>query len=138
MNKIWKVIIPTTFALSCSLSFAATCNSTIDNNTLSDLTIPAGATCTVNNASIEGDVNIQKDASLILNSSSVQGSIQANQAKAVRLINSSVSGDVHAAQTTTMIHLEKSVISGDLQCSASTRLKTNLSSIEGQKTGKCR
>lgn len=138
MNKIWKFIIPTTFALCSSLSFAASCNSAIDNNTISALTIPAGATCTVNNSSIEGDVDIQKDASLILNSSSIQGSIQANQAKAVRLINSSVSGDVHATQAATMIHLEKSIISGDIHCSASTRLQTNLSSIEGQKTGKCR
>jgi len=74
---------------------------------------------------------------LILNSSSIQGSIQANQAKAIKLINSSVSGDIHIAQAATTLSLDKSIISGNIHCSTSTKLQSNLSNIEGQKIGKC-
>ncbi len=138
MIHIWK-IIPLTITLSwSSLGLAANCSSALHNNTVNQLNIPAGATCTVSNSSVEGDVSLQKGASLILNSSSIQGSIHANQAKAVRLINSCVSGDVHASQAATTITLEKSVISGDIHCASSTRLQVNQSSIEGQKIGQCR
>lgn len=78
MNKNGKFIIAVALLSCSSLSFAASCTNTIENNTISNLTIPAGANCTLNNSSIEGDVNIGKGGSLILNSSSIQGSIQAN------------------------------------------------------------
>lgn len=137
MHKNGKLIIAVALFSCSSLSFAASCTNTIENNTVSTITVPAGANCTLNNSSIEGDVNIGKGGSLILNSSSIQGSIQANQAKAIKLINSSVSGDIHIAQAVTTLSLDKSIISGNIHCSTSTKLQSNLSNIEGQKIGKC-
>ncbi len=92
-----KKLFLNTIIISCGLTaaqlgFAANCTGAINNNAVSNLTVPAGATCTLNSSSVDGNVNVQNGASLILNNSSVSGSVQANSAKVLKLVNSSVEG----------------------------------------------
>ena len=67
------------------LGFAANCSSTISNNAVANLTVPAGATCTLNSTSVEGNVNVLNGGSLILNNSSVSGNVQAKYSQSIKV-----------------------------------------------------
>lgn len=136
MQKIISQLMLPILLTCSSLSFAAVCNKTMTNTALGQLTVPAGATCSLNMAAVEGSITVQKGASLILNNSSVSGAIQASAAKTLKLVNSSVEGDVNAAQGSAQISLDKTMISGNLYCSSS-KLRSSMSSIEGKVVGKC-
>lgn len=136
MQKIIsRLVLP--MLLTCSsFSFAAVCNKTISNTALGQLTVPAGATCTLNMAAVEGSINVQQGENLILNNTAVSGAIQASAARSLKLVNSSIEGDVNAAQGSAQISLDKAMISGNLYCSSS-KLRSSMSSIEGKVVGKC-
>ena len=107
----------TTFALTTAqFAFATNCTSSVNNSAVQDLTVPAGATCTLNNTGVSGSVSVQKGATLILNNASVQGSVQASTAKSIKLVNSMIEGDLNVAQASSTIILNKSMISGNLYC----------------------
>lgn len=125
-------------SLSSAFSMAATCNKTINNNAVGALTVPAGATCTLNGTAVEGNIVVQKNASLVLNNSSVSGNLQADTAKSIRLINSSIEGDVRATQVSTLLSLDQSSVEGHLYCSSLVKLQSNMSSIAGQTLGQCK
>ena len=137
-SMIQKVSLVATVLLSSGMSYATVCNKTINNNAVGSLTVPSGATCTLNGTSVDGNVSVQKNGTFILNNSSVSGSVQADTAKAIKLINSSVEGDVKATQVATSLSLDKSMISGNLYCSSLVKLSANMSSIEGKTIGKCK
>ena len=134
-NILLKVTMVTIGLVAAQATFAANCSSTISNNAVGSLTVPAGATCTVNHSSVDGSITVQKGASLVLNNSSVSGKVQASTAKSLKLINSSIESDVQAAA---VVSLDKAMISGNFYCSPVTKLQSSNSMIEGKTVGKCR
>lgn len=138
MNKIVTLLSVTTLWIFSNTGFAAECTKTLNNIAVNDLNVPVGAVCKLNATAVEGNIHVQKGASLILNNASVSGNVQASSAKAVQLINSSIEGDLNAAQVSTALSLDKSMISGKLYCSSLVKLKSNMSSVEGQTIGKCK
>lgn len=133
--KVITIILGLTAA---QFGYAATCTKAITNSAVGSLTVPAGATCSLNGSSVEGDVTVQKGGNLILNNSSVSGSVQANAANSVKLMNSSIAGDLNAGQVSSIVNLNKSMVSGNFYCSSLSRLLSSNSMIEGRTIGKCK
>ena len=137
-NIILKLITLTLGIGLAQFSFAATCEKAINNSSVGSLTVPSGATCFMNATSVKGDVTVLKGGNLILNNSSVSGSVQASMANSVKLINSMIDGDLNVGQLSSVLNLNKSMISGNLYCSATAKLINTMSSIEGKTIGKCK
>ena len=69
MHNLYKrFALLVTLSASCTLSFAATCSKTMNNNMVNDnLKIPANAVCVLNGSMINGNIEVLTGATLILN-----------------------------------------------------------------------
>jgi hypothetical protein len=75
-----------------------TCTTTIDNtNTVitGNVTVPAGASCTLNGGTVQGNVHVGAGASLTLESPTVQGSVHVVAGAFLGVYSATVQGNVH-------------------------------------------
>lgn len=72
-----------------------TCTGTIGAVTLDELTVPAGATCTLNGTRIEGSVDVEGGATLVANGITVTGNLRGRSASRVEVLSGSfISGNL--------------------------------------------
>lgn len=138
-NSIAKAILFSAVTVCSSLSFAATCSKTMNNNVLNgNLNVPENAVCVLNGSVINGDINVGKNSSLTLNSGTIQGNITAQNSKAVKLDKATVNGDVKLNQIASSIVIDKSVINGNLSCLGNLKSTGGMNVINGDVQGKCK
>lgn len=82
-----------------------------------DLTVPANASCELNNVDVSGNVTIESGASLILNNTGVGGNVEGQQFSAVTLSGGRIAGNVSLMGGTSVL-LENSAVNGNAEFTA--------------------
>ena len=90
-----------TFVTLCALVLArpasadsVTCSSTINGGTLPNVVVPAGETCFISNATINGNVLGEIDSKTFIVTTTINGNVEGQDAEMVQLINVIVNGNV--------------------------------------------
>jgi len=78
---------------------AAECTSTVSGGTTGNLRVPDGATCTLENVTVDGMVRVGEGATLITSDSQVSMNVMARDAASVRLIDTVVLGEINLQRT---------------------------------------
>lgn len=73
---------------------SVTCSSTINGGTLPNVVVPAGQTCFISNATINGNVLGEIDSKTFIVTTTINGNVEGQDAEMVQLINVIVSGNV--------------------------------------------
>lgn len=71
-----------------------TCTGVLGAVTVDNVTVPPGATCTLNGTQVNGNVDVQPGATLNTNGASVAGNIQADGSGSINLSGGTVGGNV--------------------------------------------
>ena len=71
-----------------------TCSSTINGGTLPTVVVPAGQTCFIVNATINGNVVGEIDSKTFIITATINGNVQGQDAEMIQLINVVVNGNV--------------------------------------------
>jgi hypothetical protein len=84
---------------------ATECTGSVTGGSLGPLVVPSGATCTLNDVVVDGNIRIDAGGALITDDSTLNGSVTARGARTVRLIDTDVigtgtAGNVHLTGTT--------------------------------------
>lgn len=92
-------IATTTFLMFLALGVAraadsVTCSSTISGGTLPNVVVPAGQTCTITGATINGNVLGEIDSKTFIITSTINGNVEGQDAEMIQLINVIVNGNV--------------------------------------------
>lgn len=106
MSKLPTILLATVAAIGllwASVSVAraadATCNGALGALRFENLEVPAGATCTLNGTTVDGNIKVYNNATLLANNVTVGGNIQADGAANVVVGgNSTVGGSVQIKQ----------------------------------------
>lgn len=91
------------------------CRATISAPINGNVSVPAGATCTLERASVQGNLTVARGASVSLISSSVNGNLQATAAASVSTAGSIINGNLHAKATTKSVTVNDTTVNGNLQ-----------------------
>ncbi len=100
MSRVAAITFVTFAALALARPASAdsvTCSSTINGGTLPNVIVPAGAICTIFNATINGNVLGEIDSKTFIVSTTINGNVEGNDAEMVQLINVIVNGNVGIA-----------------------------------------
>jgi len=73
---------------------SVTCSSTINGGTLPNVVVPAGQTCFISNATINGNVLGEIDSKTFIVTTTINGNVEGQDAEMVQLINVIVNGNV--------------------------------------------
>ena len=131
MNRITLSLVAASFALGCSdgatvarslapedASSLATgsggdirCSGT-RTGTFDNVTVPVGATCTLRNSTVQGNLMALENARLYVFSTTVRGNIQGDKARIVQVTGGRVDGDIQIVQGTSPGALGASVTGG--------------------------
>jgi subtilisin family serine protease len=111
------------------------CQGSLGAVTVKDLQVPRGATCTLNDTRVEGNIKVERDASLtvqgvtvignilgegarlveVLAGSTVGGNIQLKQGGPVRIENASVNLDIQLESNTGVLNVTGNQVGGNMQ-----------------------
>jgi hypothetical protein len=97
MSRIATITFVTLSALALARPASAdsvTCSSTINGGTLPNVVVPAGQTCTISNATINGNVLGEIDSKTFIITTTINGNVEGQDAEMVQLINVIVNGNV--------------------------------------------
>jgi hypothetical protein len=97
MSRIATITLVTLVALGLAQTASAdsiTCTSTISGGTLPNVVVPAGQTCFINNATINGNVLGEVDSKTFIVTSTINGNVEGQEAEMIQLINVIVNGNV--------------------------------------------
>ena len=72
---------------------ATPCDSALASTTVGPLVVPAGATCTLTDVVVDGNIRIMAGGALLTHGSTLQGNVMGNGARTVQLINTDVVGN---------------------------------------------
>ena len=112
------------------------CRGTISNRTIDDnVKVPAGASCTLSNVTVKGNVQAEENApvSLTVTNSRVDGDIQVKYARtAVTVSGTTVGGNIQVVEGRSAIALSSNVVGGDIQVFKNS---TGATVIEQTRTG---
>jgi hypothetical protein len=94
---------------------ASRCNGTLGAVSVEQVTVPSGASCTLNGTRVRGDVKVGAGATLIADGARIDGNIQAEDALSVSTRNATfVDGDVQVKRRAA-VRIENTTIDGNLQ-----------------------
>ena len=97
MSRIATITLVTLSALVLARPASAdsvTCSSTINGGTLPNVVVPAGQTCFIFNATINGNVLGEIDSKTFIITTTINGNVEGQDAEMVQLINVIVNGNV--------------------------------------------
>lgn len=97
MSRIATITFVTLSALVLARPASAdsvTCSSTIIGGTLPNVVVPAGQTCFISNATINGNVLGEVDSKTFIVTTTINGNVEGQDAEMVQLINVIVNGNV--------------------------------------------
>ena len=97
MSRIAIITFVTLSALALARPASAdsvTCSSTINGGTLPNVVVPAGQTCFIFNATINGNVLGEIDSKTFIVTTTINGNVEGQDAEMVQLINVIVNGNV--------------------------------------------
>jgi hypothetical protein len=97
MSRIATITFVTLTALTLARPASAdsvTCSSTINGGTLPNVVVPAGQTCFIMNATINGNEVGEIDSKTFIVSTTINGNVEGQDAEMVQLINVIVNGNV--------------------------------------------
>jgi hypothetical protein len=97
MSRIATITFVTLSALVLARPASAdsvTCSSTINGGTLPNVVVPAGQTCFISNATINGNVLGEIDSKTFIVTTTINGNVEGQDAEMVQLINVIVNGNV--------------------------------------------
>lgn len=118
--------------IPAALAEETVCQGTIGAQTLDNVRVPDGKTCTLNGTIVQGTITVQSNATLRANGVQVIGNVQSENARLVVVTkNSSVGGSVQIKQGASA-QVTASAITGDLQFDANNgRLTASNNDIKG-------
>src|SRR5690606_33264895 len=70
------------------------CQGSLGNVKLDDLHVPSGATCTLKDTTIDGNIKVGSNGNLKADGIRVDGDIQAENASSVTVANSTIDGNI--------------------------------------------
>lgn len=100
MYRILTITFVTLVALGLARAAGAdsiSCSSTINGGTLPNVVVPAGQTCVITNATINGNVQGEIDSKTFIANSTINGNVEGQDAEMIQLINVIVNGNVGIA-----------------------------------------
>lgn len=98
-----------------SNTVASRCNGVLAAVTVDDVTVPTGASCTLNGTRVRGSVKVAFDGTVIANAARIDGNIQAEDARSVTTgSGTTVNGDVQVKRRA-VARIENTTIGGNLQ-----------------------
>ncbi|AQP44583.1 polymer-forming cytoskeletal protein [Tessaracoccus flavus] len=92
-----------------------TCRGTLTGYVGDTVEVPSGATCTLNNATVDGDVKVYRDASVTITGGRIEGNVQAESARSVVVSGTRVDGDIQPKYTTSTVNVTGTTVGGNIQ-----------------------
>lgn len=113
---------------SASAATTTVCTGTLTGS-YDRLVVPAGATCTLQGATVTGNVTVNGGGSLVTMNTTIGGNVMSRGAETVRLINTSVSGNIMVSRTTGVVRIGSKGCRVDPQAAGNLMLKWNLGNV---------
>lgn len=100
---------------AASTTRASACNGTLGAVSVEQVSVPAGASCTLAGTRVRGDVKVARGGSVTATGARIEGNVQAEDARSIVIsAGTLVIGDVQAKRLAT-VRVENSTIDGNLQ-----------------------
>jgi hypothetical protein len=100
---------------STAATRASACNGTLGALSVDQVSVPAGASCTLNGTRVQGDVKVARGGSVTATGARIGGNVQAEDSRTVVISASTVViGDVQAKRLAS-VRLENSTVDGNVQ-----------------------